>query len=92
MEAYNPGDEVTMTIDYRSNYQAWNVFGKIAKVISSKKTKVKMPFSSKEIKQMYTGRYGIREEYFIHEIFIELDGKKHMVSQFGFVKTPDDKE
>lgn len=92
MEQYNPGDEVTMTADYRSNYPAWKVFGQVAKVLSSKKTKIKMPFSSKESKQMYVGRYGMRDEYFIYEIIIELNGGKFMVSQFGFVKDPDDKE
>ena len=93
MESYTPGDIVYITDSYQTNYPAWKVAGKPATVLSVKHMVVKASsFSSKEDALMYRMRYGVRKEYNMFEMMVELDGVKYIVSQFGFVKNPDDKE
>jgi hypothetical protein len=92
METYRAGEKVTVTDAYRTNYPNWNIFGKEGTVVSARVKKLNPKSLTKEVNQMFQMRYGIRPEYKLFEIIVEVEGVKYLVSQFGFVKTPDDKE
>jgi hypothetical protein len=86
MEEYSVGDKVKATDFYLSNYPAWDVKGKEATVVSVKKFIVKHSDLLKEDRGLYHGKYGIRMEYTVYDLHVELEGHTYVVSQFGFDK------
>lgn len=89
MENFAVGDKVKITEYYLTNYLSWgeSFKDKLATIVSVKHEKVYAASLSKEGKSLYQAKYGLKNEYDLYEMLIDLDGKLYIVSQLSFDKS-----
>ena len=88
METYNPGDKLEITEFYQSNYPEWAelIKDKDVTVRAAKSKIVWAEHLSKEDKSVYQAIYGVRKEYPLWELAVQIDKDIFIVSQLGFQK------
>lgn len=88
MENYKAGDKVFIQDFYTSIYSKWGkeVLDKEATVVSAKQIKVHATSIGKDERAIFHAKYGVKDEYVVWQLLVELNGKKYLVSDLGFSK------